>query len=210
MPFGLAISSEYVFASSYGVQLSDVVAAVVSPYSFGLSPADSTIAAEDVPGPAMFVPEEPDAEAIAEPPQSARTKANRKKSGQSVAAKGLPAIHVSAETVLRIANSGTRPVGKPVTAEGKRPAGVQVFGASSLGIGVRDGDVITRVSGVPVTSANQVIALVIAARGARQKSVSAQMYRGQRSYALTVEQPYIAGAQEPQNSNSSGTAPETR
>ncbi|HEY5955205.1 MAG TPA: hypothetical protein VIV60_01580, partial [Polyangiaceae bacterium] len=111
-------------------------------------------------------------------------------------AKPLPALYVAADTVLRIANSGQRPNGKPVTADRNRPAGVQVFGASALGIGVRDGDVITRVSGVAVTSPNQIIALVIAARGARAKAISAQVYRGQRSYTLTVEQPYLASAND--------------
>jgi hypothetical protein len=102
----------------------------------------------------------------------------------------LPSIRVPEGTVLRLANSGRKPTGRPVPAEGRRPAGIQVFGASALGIGVRDGDVLTHVSEVPVSSVGQVVALVIAARGARQKAITGRLWRGELSYLVVVEQPY--------------------
>jgi hypothetical protein len=194
LPLGLAISTEYVGAARCAVHLSDVVADVVRP--FGLSPLEIEIArtAEELPAPAAYVPDDFEPEALARSPTGNKKGTKARASNPPGV---LPAIYVTAETVLRIANSGQRPSGKPVTASGHRPAGVQVFGATCLGLGVRDGDIITRVSGVEVKSPGQVIALVIAARGARQQVIGAELYRGQRSYTLTVEQPYPNGAEPP-------------
>ncbi len=199
VPFALVISTEYVLAASYATQLSEIVAAVVVPFGFVPQVGGATVDADEIPTPAILVPEEAAIDAISEPGKAKGKQRNSAKS-RPVTARELPSILVRAETVLRIANSGRRPTGKSVTAEGHRPAGIQIFGASSLGVGVRDGDVITRVSGVPVTSPNQVIGLVIAARGAHQSAISAQIYRGQRSYTLTVEQPYLSGAEPPAKS----------
>lgn len=202
LPFALIAWTQHLIARSYGDRLSDLVASVVVPFTFGSSDRANTEETDEVPVAAILVPEDVEfdvSDLVAKtarltPAAIARGKAPSKPSTKPVPSsveKTLPAIFVAAQTVLRIANSGQRPSGRSVTAQGRRPAGVQVFGASALGIGVRDGDIITKVNGVPVTSANQVIALVIAARGARQPAISAQMYRGQRSYVLTVEQPYI-------------------
>ena len=102
----------------------------------------------------------------------------------------LPSLRVSESVVLRLAQSGRRPTGKPVAASGSRPAGIQVFGATALGIGVRDGDVLTQVSGVAISSIAQVVGLVIAARGAHQPAIEGVLYRGTRKYVIVVEQPY--------------------
>lgn len=205
LPFAVVASSEQVIAKSYGEHLSDVVASLIAPFVGTVHNLPDANEAEDEPVAAVVVSEEAEADTlepaatdVPRPGARRRDGPNKPRAkGDRAQARDLPAIYVAARTVVRIANSGARPSGKSVTADGQRPAGVQVFGASALGIGVRDGDVIVRVNGVPVTSANQVIGLVIAARGARQPTISAQMYRGHRTYQLTVEQPYMDGAAEP-------------
>lgn len=204
LPFAFVASTQYFVAKSCGDRLSDVVASVMGPLLLGSSDLASQQDAE-APVAALSVPEDVDFGSGDKADKTANIAPSRgitqrkspgnssARSAPSLSEKALPPLYVAAPTVLRIANSGHRPSGRAVTAHGRRPAGVQVFGASALGIGVRDGDIITKVNGVPVTSANQVIALVIAARGARQTAISALMYRGQRSYVLTVEQPYMPG-----------------
>jgi hypothetical protein len=220
VPFVLAFSTEYVLAANAAANLSELAATVFSAYAWGVPLAGLTDGlVDEVPAEAMVVPDDPESDpqaATASTPFAEASSKQRRGTAKRAASpskafatpnpdKPLPAVYVPAATVLRIANAGQRPSGKPVTADRKRPAGVQVFGASALGIGVRDGDVITRVSGVPVTSPNQVIALVIAARGSRQKAISAQVYRGQRSYTLTVEQPYLS-ASNPESSPSANAS----
>jgi hypothetical protein len=117
--------------------------------------------------------------------------------GSSSKTKPLPSIRVPKSVVLRLARIGQRPSGVPVAASGTRPAGIQVFGAASLGIGVRDGDILTHVSGVPVSQVGQVLALVIAARGAKAQQISGQLWRGNRSYTIVVEQPYLREGETP-------------
>jgi len=99
-------------------------------------------------------------------------------------------IYIDANTVLCIAQRGIQPSGKAVAPKGKRPGGVAVYGVSSLGVGVADGDVLTEVLGQPVRSQTQVVAMVIAARSASLSAISATLWRGMRSYTVTVEQPY--------------------
>lgn len=123
-----------------------------------------------------------------------KTKSKSKAPGSKASltkSKTLPSVRVSKAVVLRLAQSAQRPTGNPVAASGNRPAGIQVFGASSLGIGVRDGDVLTHVSGVAITQIGQVFALVIAARGARKTEIVGRLWRGNRSYVIVVEQPYL-------------------
>jgi hypothetical protein len=102
----------------------------------------------------------------------------------------LRSLYIDAATVLCISQSGVQPTGIPVAAKGRRPAGIAVQGASAVGIGVRDGDVLTEVLGQPVRSAAQVIAVVIAARGANRPAIAGTLWRGTRSYSVVVEQPY--------------------
>lgn len=100
------------------------------------------------------------------------------------------AIHVSAATVLCLAQKGLQPSGKPVPAKGKRPAGVAVYGVAGLGIGVKEGDVVTEIMGQPVRSAVQGIALIMAARAARRPVITGTVWRQARAIGVTVEQPY--------------------
>jgi hypothetical protein len=92
--------------------------------------------------------------------------------------------------VLRIVRSGLRPRGVPVPADGAHPAGMLLEGVSALGVGLQDGDVLTRVAGAPASDAGDVIGAVIAARGRLARSISGVFWRDGQPWQLTVEQPY--------------------
>lgn len=124
----------------------------------------------------------------------AQDQARRKASRPSRAAQHhrMPMqIRISAARVLQIVSSGLRPAARAVAAHGSRPAGLELYGVSALGTGVRDGDVLTHVEGVPVRSVAQVVAIVISCRGAHRSAVRAVLYRGARAYGLWIEQPYV-------------------
>jgi len=109
------------------------------------------------------------------------------KRGAKASPKG---IRISAETVLRLADSGARPRGIPVKAEGQRPAGILLVGVSALGVGMKDGDVLVEAAGKPALQTAEVIRAVIAARAAHAKEVSGRFWRGGEYWLLVVEQPY--------------------
>jgi hypothetical protein len=124
---------------------------------------------------------------------STRGKARRADAGQLALEKSeLRAIHVDTNTVLCIAQMGIQPSGKLVPPKGKRPAGIALSGVTALGIGVLDGDILTDVLGQPVRSQFQVIAMVMAARGANMSTISGTLWRGTRAYSVMVDQPYDA------------------
>jgi len=120
-----------------------------------------------------------------------RSNANAKKRARSRAVvKPGHGLRVSAGTVLRLARAAVIPVGHSVPARGARPPGIEVTGVTALGIGVRDGDVLTEVAGVPVTDATEVVAIVLALRQRHDGAISAVFYRDKEPWALTVEMPY--------------------
>lgn len=110
--------------------------------------------------------------------------------------RGHRGIHVGAKTVLSLAERGTRPSGIFVQAEGKRPAGLMLLGVSSLGVGLRDGDILTHAAGQRATSEGQVVSLVLSARGARQAQIGGRIWRDGVSFPLVVDQPYLSVSQE--------------
>ena len=99
-------------------------------------------------------------------------------------------IHVGAATVLRLAGSGVRPSGAPVPASGVRPAGLALSGLGGLGVGLRDGDVLTEVAGAAATSEGAVVGAVIAARDRRAPAISGQVWRGVEIWQIVVDMPY--------------------
>jgi hypothetical protein len=100
-------------------------------------------------------------------------------------------LRVSAATVLRLANGGARPGGVFVAADGQRPAGLALSGVSALGVGLRDGDVLTHAGGRPALSRGDVIGVVIASRGAGAREISGRFWRDGEPWNLIVEQPYV-------------------
>lgn len=127
------------------------------------------------------------AEPIRDKPDVAKKPAG-KKALKKTPAKGL---FVSAQTVLKIASRGARPRGTPVKASGARPAGLRLSGVSALGIGLEDGDVLTRALGRPALSSSAVVESVIVARAQRVKVLEGEIYRGNNRYVIQVEQPYL-------------------
>lgn len=115
-----------------------------------------------------------------------------KKAGKKPLKKAPPkGIFVSASSVLKLASRGGRPRGTPVKASGARPAGLRLSGVSALGIGLEDGDVLTRALGRPALSASSVVESVIVARAKRVKVLDGEIYRGNERYSIQVEQPYL-------------------
>ena len=113
-----------------------------------------------------------------------------KKKPSSTTSHPARGIRVSAATVLRLANRGVRPSGSAVAANADRPAGLVLQGVSGLGVGLRDGDVLTQVAGAPASSTGAVIGAVLAARQRRAPAMSGVVYRGADKIALYVEMPY--------------------
>ncbi len=136
--------------------------------------------------PDIVAAHEPEAEAPV--PSKRAPRAKRAAKAVAIPQRG---VRVSAATVLRLARSGARPEGSLVPPSGGCPAGLRLSGVSALGIGLRDGDVLTHADGRPATSRGGVIGSVIAARGAHQREISGRFCRGGESYNLLVDQPYM-------------------
>lgn len=104
----------------------------------------------------------------------------------------LPSLRVGAPTVLQLAQRGVRPRGMFVAAHRGRPAGLLLLGVSLLGIGLKDGDVLTHVEGRSVSSESEVVSLVLSSRGAKVPRLVGKVWRrGQGFRTLVVEQPYL-------------------
>jgi hypothetical protein len=100
-------------------------------------------------------------------------------------------LFVSAGRVLALAQQGARPSGIRVPASGARPAGLMLVGVGGLGVGLRDGDILTHALGQPAVSESAVVGAVIQARGARQSRLYGRIWRQGRSFPLVVAQPYL-------------------
>ncbi len=106
-------------------------------------------------------------------------------------------VFISSATVLRLAQARAIPTAVPVPAQGKRPAGLRLLGVSGLGVGMRDGDVLTRVFGVPAASVPAVVQGVMVARARHAREISAEFWRNGEPWSLTVEQPYLQPSSPP-------------
>jgi S1-C subfamily serine protease len=111
-----------------------------------------------------------------------------KRRGKVAAERG---VFVSAATVLGLASRGVVPRAVPVPASGSRPAGLRLLGVAALGIGMRDGDILTHVLGAPAGSVAAVIEAVVRARASNVPVISGTFWREGRSLSLAVEQPYL-------------------
>lgn len=163
--------------------------------------------ASQLPHPEPAAPMEPIPELEPDPPfesPAADSELGRpNQRGKHRAAPAPGAVFVSQSAVLRLAEARAMPRAVPVPARGKRPAGLRLIGVGALGIGMRDGDVLTEVLGTPVRSTGQVIQMVIQARGRRERVISGKFYRGELPLSVVVEQPYIDAA--PTRTKSSDT-----
>jgi hypothetical protein len=100
-------------------------------------------------------------------------------------------VFVSQEQVLKLASSGARPRGTAVPASGARPAGLKLSGVAALGIGMQDGDVLTRAVGQSALSSGAVIQAVLSARARRVPVLEGEFWRGTERLLIRVEQPYL-------------------
>jgi hypothetical protein len=103
-------------------------------------------------------------------------------------------LFVAQDRVLRLASSGARPRGAVVPGTTVRPAGLKLSGVAALGIGLLDGDVLTRAVGQPALSSGAVIQAVLAARARRAPVLEGEFWRGNERWLLRVEQPYLPPA----------------
>lgn len=186
LPAGASLASQSV-ADSLGRTLGREAAAVISRMPRSPRP---------VPAPSSPVASPLEVEAIASAPVSVseRKSLKRASKGKKAQAQAPQGVFVSARTVLALAARGVAPKGVPVPAAGERPAGLRMVGVSALGVGLRDGDVLTRVSGGPATSFGAVVEAVIRARAQSARIISGEFWRDGRQHALAVEQPYVSAA----------------
>lgn len=129
--------------------------------------------------------------ALAEPIRDTPPATNKKSGKKPIKKAPAKGIFVPASSVLKLASRGGRPRGTPVKASGARPAGLRLSGVSALGIGLEDGDVLTRALGRPALSASSVVESVLVARAKRVKVLDGEIYRGNDRYLIQVEQPYL-------------------
>ena len=106
-------------------------------------------------------------------------------------------IFISAQKVLDLSETRVTPKGVRVPAKGTRPAGLALLGVEGLGIGLRDGDVLTRALGQPALSSSAVVQAILVARTRRVKVLEGEFYRGSERWTLRVEQPYLGGESRP-------------
>lgn len=127
-------------------------------------------------------------------------------------AKGKPgggALFVSAEQVIRLSRQASVPASRYVPAQGQRPAGLQVAGVGGLGIGVRDGDVLTKVAGAEARSSAAVISTVLKLRAQKAKAISGEFWRGQERWTIVFEMPYLERKPPEGHSAPSSSAPDS-
>jgi hypothetical protein len=122
---------------------------------------------------------------IAAPPVKA------KKRGAKGQLSGPPVVFIAREAVMNLASTGARPRGVPVPGTALRPAGLKLLGVAGLGVGLRDGDVLTRALGVPALSSSAVIQAVLAARARHAAVLEGEFWRGTERWVIRVEQPYL-------------------
>jgi hypothetical protein len=149
------------------------------------APAPGSLVQESVE--AWTAPDDPPSPelALAEAP---RRGAHRKPRGRHEA----PTAHtvfVSEHTVLRLARAGIVPSGRPIAARGTRPAGIELSGVAPLGIGLREGDVLTEVTGRAVQTEDQVVGIILGALARQVRSISGVFFRGGVRWSLVVEVP---------------------
>jgi hypothetical protein len=170
-------------AESWGTLAGRVAAEIIPP----LFPKQEPVSAHEAVSLASFAQAEMAALAAPPAPRDKRNKARGKP--QKPKENG---VFVPASSVLRLANGGAAmPHAVLVPALGPRPAGLRLIGVSALGIGMRDGDVLTRVLGAEVSSVGEVVARVIAARNQRARQISGEFWRDGARWSLVVEQPYV-------------------
>jgi hypothetical protein len=103
------------------------------------------------------------------------------------------AVHVPAATIERaLFDNGAHIHARWSGAEDGAPPGVRLTGVSALGVGLRDGDIVTSIEGAPAVDAETATdaALEVIARGS--PVLHATVQRGDQVLALTADLPAAA------------------
>jgi hypothetical protein len=135
---------------------------------------------------------------VAEPKQTrgGGTISKRKASGKKSAQKPLKVVpkrglRVREKTVLALANARAMPDGSYTPPADGHPGGMRLSNVARFGVGLRDGDVLSHVQGVPAVSRGAVVSAVMQSRAARAPAVSAIFWRDGEPWRLVVEMPYL-------------------
>ncbi|MEI9935886.1 MAG: hypothetical protein WDO69_01550 [Pseudomonadota bacterium] len=125
--------------------------------------------------------------------RSAAIDAKRPHQPARARAAALSGIRISSAQVLALAARRAMPNAVFVKANAQRPAGLLLSSVSALGVGLRDGDVLTEAAGQKASSVAVVVGVVLAARARQASEISGRFYRGAVPFSVTVEQPYPKG-----------------
>jgi hypothetical protein len=117
--------------------------------------------------------------------------------GSQAVAAAHPALPKAVSVLVRrsrvraAAQAGIRPSGSPVPATTFRSAGLALIGVGGIGVGLRDGDVLTRAGGTPARSDAAIVGAVTAALQRGHPAISAEVWRGTQRIIVTVELPKL-------------------
>ena len=170
-------------ADAGGAALGAALSAVADVVRVEQRPAEDDDAAEPIVPVVTLLASDVNLTAIAAP--------KGKKTRAAAPAPASRSVFVSAETVLKLAESRVKPRGIRVAANGARPAGLKLVGVGALGVGLRDGDVLTTALGQPALSSSAVVRSILLARSQRVRVLEGEFFRGQERWVLRVEQPYL-------------------
>jgi len=124
------------------------------------------------------------------PPRGSEPRPSKEKRAAPKLPKAVGVL-VRRKRVIAAANAGIRPSGAPVAATSYRPAGMALIGVSGLGVGLRDGDILTRAGGTPARSDGAVVMAVTAALRRKAPAITAEVWRGIQRIIVTVELPKL-------------------
>ncbi len=127
-------------------------------------------------------------------PEIASLEQSGSKQGNRGLSRPRGGIFVRASVVAAAVRSGSRPSGVPVPARGPRPAGIALSSVGGFGAGLRDGDVLTQVSGAPATSVGVVVGAVAVALRKHAPVITGEVWRGDQRLSVAVEIPTMGAA----------------
>lgn len=179
LPPFVVVARSSAYADALGIAIAARLSAVAPALPVSAEPDELEEAAE------VLVPpySEPTVRAVA---------LDSKRSRQPVRARPAPTqgIRITTAQVLALAQRRAMPSAVFVKGNAEHPAGLLLGGVSALGVGLRDGDVLTEAAGQKATSVAQVVGIVLALRSRQASEIGGRFYRGGVPFSLTVEQPY--------------------
>lgn len=111
--------------------------------------------------------------------------------GRRRTAVGELTVHVGEARLLELARARVVPTGQSVPARAPRPAGIALHGVSALGVGLKEGDVLTAVEGRPVQAEGQVVGVVIGVLMRHARKITGEFWRGSQHGSIVVDLPLV-------------------